>query len=242
MIILYIPFIHVGDLQAKAELWKSRSSKPEAVKIIKHDEDIDCDALEGQDLCIYVLSHGIDDKENHAFDLANNSRRDDNLKIISIREIAHRFNRDFTCLHSDIKKVKLYFCNNKGNEEEIARQFVKELVLLDEVKISCYKGTLFVPNTDGNKKARVQGKDVPEHEAERAAYLCTSPIKRESHLSRSPIKKSSSSMRSLIEESRRVNAREQRNLKQKQQRYQLLKSSRTATISRQHIETLLSLT
>ncbi|WP_182350235.1 hypothetical protein [Legionella sp. PC1000] len=124
------------------------------ILIVQHGEAINYKLMEHEHLTIYVLAHGIDNLLEH-FHLA--SAITNQSTHLGIDKIAERFNYDFVYLHHRIGKIKLYFCNNKGNQQTIAQKFHRHLVLFDAF-IDYYAGTLFSPSADKKKYSHCNGK------------------------------------------------------------------------------------
>ncbi|CAM3046486.1 RNA binding protein (contains ribosomal protein S1 domain) [Legionella steigerwaltii] len=154
MIILYIPYSEENDLMTKALHWKEVLSN-QNIRIIQHGKKIDYKSMEHVPLTIYVLAHGIDNLLEN-FHLASDCPITDRTTLLGIDKIAERFNSDFLYLHHRISNIKLYFCNNKGNQKSIAEKFQQNLILFDAF-IDYYAGTLFCPSTDKKKYSIYNG-------------------------------------------------------------------------------------
>lgn len=145
MIILYIPFCEENDLIARAIHWQEVLDT-QNILIIQHGKKINYQSMMQERLKIYVLAHGIDNLLEQ-FHLASTFPNTARTTLLSIDKIAERFNSDFLYLHHRIKRIKLYFCNNKGNQKSIAEKFHQNLILFNAF-IDYYAGTLFSPSTD----------------------------------------------------------------------------------------------
>ncbi|HHT0591981.1 TPA: hypothetical protein ACTXXA_000534 [Legionella anisa] len=148
MIILYIPFHEENDLIAHALHWKETLNN-QNILIAQHGVPINYKLMEREHLTIYVLAHGIDNLLEHLH-LASTCTITKQSMHLGIDKIAERFNSDFVYLHHRIGHIKLYFCNNKGNQQSMAEKFKSHLVLFDAY-IDYYAGTIFSPST--NKKS-----------------------------------------------------------------------------------------
>jgi hypothetical protein len=155
MIILYIPFHEENDLIAPALYWKN-TLKDQNILIVQHGKSINYKLMEQEPLTIYILAHGVDNLLDY-FHLASTCSITNQLTHLGIDKIAERFNGDFVYLHHRISNIKLYFCNNKGNQQAIAEKFNSHLVLFDAF-IDYYAGTLFPPSMDKKKYSYCHGK------------------------------------------------------------------------------------
>lgn len=154
MIILYIPFHEENDLLILAVNWKE-ALKEQNILILQHGNPIPYKLMEKEHLTIYVLAHGVDNLLAH-FRLASNYPITPQTTHLGIDKIAERFNSDFIYLHHKVGNIKLYFCNNKGNQKSIAEKFHSHLILFDAL-IHYYAGTLYSPSEDKKKYSRYQG-------------------------------------------------------------------------------------
>ncbi|KTD09135.1 RNA binding protein (contains ribosomal protein S1 domain) [Legionella gratiana] len=156
MKILYIPFHEENDLVLSAINWKKRLSN-ENLLIIQHGQPIDYKVIEnsGDTITIYVLAHGMD-SSLEPFHLASKANITSTTTKLDIKEIAERFNSDFVCIHHKIVSIKLYFCNNQGNQKSIAERFNQNLTLFTS-SIDYYAGTLFAPMNDKIKYSLFDG-------------------------------------------------------------------------------------
>lgn len=154
MIILYIPFYEENDLVTSAIEWK-KTLGDKNILILEHGKRIDYKPFSNEHLTIYILAHGIDDQIEH-FHLASSSSITKKTSYLDIEQIADRFNSDFTYVRTKVKNIKLYFCNNKGNQKTIAERFNKNLILID-TPIDYYAGTLFSPFRDKKKYSHYHG-------------------------------------------------------------------------------------
>ncbi|WP_412757778.1 hypothetical protein [Legionella bozemanae] len=155
MIILYIPFHEENDLNARALDWKE-TLNDQNILIVQHGKPMNYKLMEREYLTIYILAHGIDNLLEY-FHLASTCSSTNQPTHLGIDKIAERFNYDFVYLHHRISNIKLYFCNNKGNQQTIAEKFNSHLVLFDAF-IDYYAGTLFSPSTDKKKYSYCHGK------------------------------------------------------------------------------------
>ncbi|KTD40583.1 hypothetical protein [Legionella parisiensis] len=155
MIILYIPFHEENDLIAHALHWKE-TLNDENIVIVQHGKPINYKLMEHDYLTIYVLAHGVDNLLEY-FQLASTCSSTNQPTYLGIDKIAERFNCDFVYVHHKISNIKLYFCNNKGNQKTLAEKFNSNLVLFDAF-IDYYAGTLFSPSTDKKKYSYCHGK------------------------------------------------------------------------------------
>lgn len=158
MIILYIPFCEENDLIEKAIYWQEVLDT-QNILIIQHGKKINYQSMMQEPLTIYVLAHGIDYLLEQ-FHLASTFPYTDRTTLLGIDKIAERFNSDFLYLHHKIKSIKLYFCNNKGNQKSIAEKFHQNLILFHAC-IDYYAGTLFSPSTDRKKYSCHNGQRLP---------------------------------------------------------------------------------
>ncbi|WP_392536615.1 hypothetical protein [Legionella sp. 227] len=158
MIILYIPFCEENDLIASAIYWQ-KVLNTQNLLIIQHGKKINYQSMMKESLTIYVLAHGIDYLLEQ-FHLASTFPTTAQTTLLSIDKIAERFNSDFLYLHHRIRSIKLYFCNNKGNQKSIAEKFHQNLILFNAF-IDYYAGTLFSPSTDKKKYSCHNGQRLP---------------------------------------------------------------------------------
>ncbi|PWY54285.1 hypothetical protein DGG96_17695 [Legionella qingyii] len=154
MIILYIPFHENNDLIARAIDWKNTLTD-QNILILQHGNPIDYNLLNQEQLTIYILAHGVNQLLEH-FHLSSHYPITSQTTYLSIDQIADRFNSDFVYLHFRIKNIKLYFCNNQGNQKDIAELFYKNLVLFD-ASINYYAGTVFSPSKNHKKYSFFHG-------------------------------------------------------------------------------------
>ncbi|WP_454781786.1 hypothetical protein [Legionella sp. WA2022007384] len=154
MIILYIPFHEHNDLIAKAIHWKE-TLKNQNILILQYGTPIDYKLMKMEHLTIYILAHGVNHLLEH-YHLTSTYPITSQTNFLSIDKIAERFNSDFVFVHSKVKNIKLYFCNNQGNQQAIAQQFHKNLVLFDAY-INYYTGTLFGPSQNNKKYSFYRG-------------------------------------------------------------------------------------
>lgn len=154
MIILYIPFSEENDLIPKAMDWKE-TLKDQNILIIQHGKKINYKLLEDKILKIYVLAHGINDLLEY-FHLASHFPLTQQTTHLGIDKLAERFNNDFVYLHHQILTIKLYFCNNMGNQKSIAEKFSQNLILFHGF-INFYAGTLCGPALDRKKYSHLGG-------------------------------------------------------------------------------------
>ncbi|WP_454784211.1 hypothetical protein [Legionella sp. WA2024007413] len=154
MIILYIPFHEHNDLVSNAIHWKT-TLKDQKILILQHGNPINYKSIKQEQLTIYILAHGV----NHLleyFHLASTYPISSQTAYLSIDKIADRFNSDFVYVHSKVRDIKLYFCNNQGNQKAIAKEFHKNIVLFD-ADIDYYTGTLFCPSLNNKKYSFFHG-------------------------------------------------------------------------------------
>lgn len=156
MKILYIPFHEENDLCIAAVHWKRRLSE-ENILIIQHGQPINYNAIENEvgAITLYILAHGIDSL-SQPFHLASHSRISSKTTKLDIEKIADRFNSDFAYIHHKIGHIKLYFCNNKGNQKLIAERFNNNLILFSS-PIDYYAGFLTSPWRDKTKYSLFYG-------------------------------------------------------------------------------------
>ena len=105
------------------------------------DIEIDEDAF----IKVYVLGHGV--HPNYGYGsrhIASHINVTSAAKILSINEVAFRFEMDFTYYRPKIESVKLYFCNDFNTQKLVAEGFYKSLVFKD-LRIDYYGGILTVP-------------------------------------------------------------------------------------------------
>ncbi|VEB37268.1 RNA binding protein (contains ribosomal protein S1 domain) [Legionella sainthelensi] len=156
MKILYIPFHEENDLCIAAILWKRRLSE-ENILVIQHGQPINYNELKNAagTITLYVLAHGIDSL-SQPFHLASHSIITSKATQLDIEKIADRLNSDFVYLHHKINHIKLFFCNNKGNQKFIAERFNKNLILFSS-PIDYYAGILTSPWQDKIKYSLFHG-------------------------------------------------------------------------------------
>ncbi|WP_131794959.1 hypothetical protein [Fluoribacter gormanii] len=154
MIILYIPFHENNDLIVRAIHWKN-TLKDQNILILQHGNPIDYDLLNQEHLNIYILAHGVNHLLEH-FRLTSNYPITSQTTCLGVNQIADRFNSDFVHLHFRVRNIKLYFCNNQGNQKAIAELFHKNLVLFD-ASINYYAGTVFSPSNNNKKYSLYHG-------------------------------------------------------------------------------------
>jgi hypothetical protein len=169
MIILYIPFYEKNDLIDKALAWKSTDTDKK-ILIIQHGKDIDYKAITDENHIVYILAHGIDDLNQHSYHLASNNLITNKTTCLGIERIAERFNLDFTYVHSRIKNIKLYFCNNKGNQKAMAERFSNNLVQLFNPQVDYYAGTLYSPFKNKKKYSQYFGLWYPTSKVRGTIY------------------------------------------------------------------------
>lgn len=154
MKILYIPFHEENDLVLTAIRWKN-TLNGKNITIIQHGKPINYHAIKDKVLTIYVLAHGLD-SATEPFYLASHSKITRSTTKLDIKKIAERFNYDFVYLHTQLKNIKLYFCNNKGDQKFIAERFKNNLVLFSS-PIDYYAGTITEPFKDKTKYSLFAG-------------------------------------------------------------------------------------
>lgn len=154
MKILYIPFKEENDLLDRALYWKNMLV-PKKIFIVQHGTEINYSLLRYGKFTLYILAHGTSNLRN-PFLLASHSFSLKNSTYLDIEQIADRYNSDFAYVHTNVAQIKLYFCNKKGNQKDIAKRFKKNLILSDP-PIDYYAGTLFAPGKDRKKFAVYDG-------------------------------------------------------------------------------------
>ncbi|KTD69983.1 RNA binding protein (contains ribosomal protein S1 domain) [Legionella santicrucis] len=156
MKILYIPFHEENDLCIAAIDWKERLSE-ENILIIQHGQPINYNAIKKEvgTISLYILAHGMD-SFSQPFHLASHSNLTSKTTTLDIEKIADRFNSDFVYLHHKINRIKLYFCNNKGNQKLIAERFNNNLILFSS-SIDYYAGFITPPWGDKKKYSLFYG-------------------------------------------------------------------------------------
>lgn len=175
MKILYIPFHEENDLCIAAILWKKTLSD-ENILIIQHGQPINYNALENATgtITLYVLAHGIDSL-SQPFHLASHSILTSKTTQLDIENIADRFNSDFVYLHHKINHIKLFFCNNKGNQKLIAERFNSNLILFSS-PIDYYAGIITSPWQDKIKYSLFNGTWYKTSKVRNTLYQKHEPI------------------------------------------------------------------
>ncbi len=126
MKILYIPFEVddcFGDLEAKAARWQENYQKKGKDTLIVYHKGLTPakkklveEKLKAGECKIYVVSHGMSGPE---FEVANQDEVDDDLKTLSVQEIAQHFQQDLMLEgFSNNNTVKLYFCDVHAQDEK----------------------------------------------------------------------------------------------------------------------------
>ncbi len=175
--ILYIPFspIEETNLVELALAWDNQ--KDERLLIVRYHEG-EVELPENEDFQIYILAHGICDldyiKENKLYNHVCSLTTEVNNTILSMEEVAKRFQEDFLYYKVQIKTIKLYLCNLTDTDKEIAIKFQGALLeSLQDKEIHHYEGTLFGPENDKHKYSRNKN-GIFLRSSQRRSSLCKS--------------------------------------------------------------------
>lgn len=155
--ILYVPFAPSEDtnLMDAAIYWETQSPE-QKIFIVRHQED-EIELPEDEMFQVYILGHGICDlqfiEENKLFQ--HICAKPVGGKILAIEEVAARFQQDFLYYKSNIRSIKLYFCNLTDTNEYIADKFQQNLLdSCKSIKIYHYEGELFAPEMGKHKYSK----------------------------------------------------------------------------------------
>ncbi|KTD40530.1 RNA binding protein (contains ribosomal protein S1 domain) [Legionella parisiensis] len=173
-VILYIPFpMSVEtDLIELAINWDNQKLE-QHIRIIRHGED-NLEIPEDELLEIYIIGHGICNPEfiqEHGLYHHICAGPELGYNIISIEEVAKRYQQDFFFYKNNIQGVKLYFCNLTDSNEYIAQIFQQSLVdTFQNIKINHYEGILFGPDNKGHKYSKDKN-SVVSRASERRLFI-----------------------------------------------------------------------
>ncbi|RDI40195.1 hypothetical protein [Aquicella lusitana] len=142
--ILYIPFKEENDLLEPAKHWAEKLKNRKKYSIIQFGSS-EKRFIPGK-FSVYILGHGVASPERYPAHIVSHRTSCEAETILSIEEVADRFNQDFLYYLPSILRVKLYFCNTVGNAKQIAELFRDRLLCADPVKIDYYAGTLGAPS------------------------------------------------------------------------------------------------
>ena len=184
MDILYVPFAGDVDILDMAIQWaQNQPNKSHLIVqyqadnapiVERHNAKTEKKVIDDAYDTIYVLAHGLDSRERNG--VAANTK-DQTEHRISMKALAGRFNHDLSLLSHRINKIKLYFCNNIGSEEQLAFEFQKHLNLTEEYRIDIYSGDLHLPSQQETYKTCThQGRQYPVKEGRRSAFFNTSNV------------------------------------------------------------------
>lgn len=175
--ILYIPFSmsEETDLIERAIAWDNQKSG-DKILIVRYGEG-ELELPEEEELQIYVLAHGICDPqfiEQHKLYQHVCAGTTIGFKILSIGEVGTRFQEEFLYYKTNIKDIKLYFCNLTDTNEHIARQFQQSLLdhQFQNKRIYHYQGILFPPEKDGHKYSKDKNGIVTRCSHRRSYLFC----------------------------------------------------------------------
>lgn len=171
MLVLYIPYKEDTDLVFLADKMRMQLVNEE-VLIFRHAHHELKDIPEDKELNIYVLGHGNVPYINSG-KITSDANVSHDTTILTIEEIADRFNMDFLYFASQVSSIKLYFCNQVSTEKDIAEKFKAQLMGKETVidyfsgmvmtnKTAVTNQGILVPVNQVCRRINKQSEDIPD--------------------------------------------------------------------------------
>jgi hypothetical protein len=185
MIILYVPFQqnNAGDLSEGVFKWKENHLRhfKEEITILYHGSNIEI-KQPSSDTQVYVCIHGSDNSS-----LLSNNSDFSKGNLITIREVAGRFDYDFLHMMSEIKKIHLYCCGSKEKNTQLALSFQQHILRAEHSSIISYSGYISILTARGLQTSTSNQQEVPVEDVQNIFNSIEKEL--DQHSSRSTVKR-----------------------------------------------------